>query len=490
MRRIVLSLIAVLIAGTIATAAHAQPNCGDPPDMLVVLDHSGSMSSSSGSQSKWAHAKTAINNLVASYQVQIRFGLMLFPKHPAGSSCDGGQVNVKVGPSSKNAIAATLTAAYPTGLTPLGVSLKNAQTYLQGIDPKKKKYVLLVTDGSETCSGKPIDWVKALHGAGIKTYVVGFGTGVNTTELDSLALAGGTALPQSPKYYKADNPTQLNGALQKIGSLVSCCGNGILDPGEKCDKTIAPGKTGACPTTAQCNDKNACTNDFPSGKDCSVICSHTPVLAFKHGDGCCPPKATSKVDNDCLKSCGNGVLEQGEVCDPGIKAGAGKCKSAADCNDGNVCSIDSLSGSACNVQCKHTLKKPDDTKKDGCCPLGYSYADDLDCPAACGPDTPGGCVDLCKGVKCPDGQYCSKGACKPWPKNPSGPQDPPPGDPNNPNDPNDPQSPTDPNDPANPSGDNWIESGGCACQTGNASGGGYALGLLLLLVGLSWRRRR
>jgi hypothetical protein len=485
MTRIQICITAVL--ALVSVPAAGQPNCGDPPDVLIVLDHSGSMTTKSGTQSNWEHAKTAVQNLATQYAIQIRFGLMLFPKHPNGSSCEGGQINVQVGNNTQAAIGAVLGAASPTGLTPISVSLKNAHNYLQGIDPQKKKYVLLITDGQETCGGKPVDWVKALYGKNIETYVVGFGSGVDQTELNDLATAGGTAIPGgTTKYYQADNPTQLNQALQAIGSLVSCCGNGVLDPGEKCDKAIAAGKTGACPTAATCDDQNPCTVDATSGADCNVVCTNTPITQPANGDGCCPPGANTQNDSDCKPACGNGVLEAGEICDPGITSGPGKCKTLADCDDGDVCTKDELTGAACDVKCKHTAVAPDPVSQDGCCPPGSSQTEDADCLPKCNPDSTGPCVDLCKDVTCPAGQQCKEGKCVPL-------------EPDGGLSGVDPKSDDGGSERKNPNGngagagegEDWGEGGGCACRAGTGSAlSALCVPALLLLLGLALSRRR
>jgi MYXO-CTERM domain-containing protein len=96
-------------------------------------------------------------------------------------------------------------------------------------------------------------------------------------------------------------------------------------------------------------------------------------------------------------------------------------------------------------------------------------------------------VDLCKGVKCPDGQYCYNGKCKPWPKTGpgSGPGETSPdgGDPGNQGNPN-------PDNHGGPgSGESWIENGGCACELGSVARPGGLVLLGLLLLGVALRRR-
>ena len=488
-RSTTLAILCSLIVIYSVPAQAIGPNCGDPPFMLVVLDRSGSMSGS-----KWTSAKSAVTNLVTKYDIQINFGLMVFPG-PSGS-CSAGQVDVPISNTSKNKIISFLSKTSTTGMTPMGASMKNATNYLKGLNPKKAKYIMFITDGSETCSGKAIDWVNAAKGAGIKTFVVGFGSGVNSSQLNTLAMAGGTPKSGTTKYYQADSPSSLSLALQAIGSLVSCCGNGKLDSGEKCDKAIPAGKTGTCKIV--CNDKNPCTTDAPSGTECTVACKYTPVTKPKHGDGCCPPGANQANDNDCKASCGNGVLEKGEGCDPGIKTGAGKCKTKADCDDKDKCTIDSLSGSACAVKCLNTKVKSSPKTLDGCCPKGLSSVDDADCPDPCGPDKTKNCVNTCTGVTCPTGFYCMYGKCLPKQANteagtPAGDGGTGPsgdgagsgsgtgsgsgsgtGNGNNPGE-----------------GEGFIDGEGCACSM-DSRGGQMGLGLLLLLgmVVLSRRRRR
>jgi hypothetical protein len=204
-----------VIPGGTTTKGSCKP---DTPDVMIVLDKSGSMASGIGSATKWSHAVTAVNSLLATYNGTIRFGLLLFPLQSASDACTAGEVDVKVGINTYSSITSTLAKVSPYGGTPMGASLLKALTAQSAGDPSTDKYVLLVTDGGETCGGDPLGAVGKLASAKIKTYVVGFGSGVNPVLLDAMAKAGGTALTGATAYYRADDTTELSTALKSIAS--------------------------------------------------------------------------------------------------------------------------------------------------------------------------------------------------------------------------------------------------------------------------------
>ncbi len=148
----------------------------------------------------------------------------------------------------------------------------------------------------------------------------------------------------------------------------AACGNGVVEPGEMCD--------GNCPTPASCNDNDACTSDTVMGSGCARQCSHAAVRAnASTKDGCCPSGANAGSDADCTPAgpvCGNDVVETGEKCD-------GNCPTPASCDDGMVCTVDSVRGANCGRECEHTPARPHPTMMDGCCPSGLRSDRDADC---------------------------------------------------------------------------------------------------------------
>jgi hypothetical protein len=177
------------------------------------------------------------------------------------------------------------------------------------------------------------------------------------------------------------------------------CGNGVLEAAETCDPPSA------CP--ANCDDGIACTVDTQTGgaETCDLVCGHVEISACAAGDGCCPVGCNANNDTDCLPSCGNGVVESGETCDPPSSCPTG-------CDDGNACTDDSIlqgSQNECNVVCQH-VQTSSCVSGDGCCASGCNANNDTDCSSTCGNWVvePGETCD--PPVKCPscdDGNRCT-----------------------------------------------------------------------------------
>jgi hypothetical protein len=190
---------------------------------------------------------------------------------------------------------------------------------------------------------------------------------------------------------------------------VASCGDGLLNGAELCDSRIAAGEAGACPTSASCKGSNACLVGRLEGaaETCDALCQTEPRTACESGDGCCPSGCNSGNDKDCSPSCGNGVLDTGETCEPNVGAG---CPTSCALGDG--CHPTALTGSAanCNAACvSSAITTPSGATKDGCCPGGgATFANDQDCPG-CG-DHVLQAPELCDGncpTTCDDGNPCT-----------------------------------------------------------------------------------
>jgi hypothetical protein len=160
------------------------------------------------------------------------------------------------------------------------------------------------------------------------------------------------------------------------------CGDGRVSPAEKCDVAIAAGLPGACPRA--CPPLANCVARALDGSDCQASCV-VSAQSCADDDGCCPAGCGESSDADCSQRCGDGIVQpsEGETCEPGSQVHA--CLVAADCDDGNSCTADVLSGSAenCNVSCSHAEITSLITG-DGCCPAGANANGDGDCVARCG----------------------------------------------------------------------------------------------------------
>ena len=216
-------------------------NLGDPPDLLVVLDRSGSMIDPPVTwpptfTPKWQIMRDALEQVTMMKDMNIRFGMLEFPSDDNCGATSTPVVPIGLGTSPM--FTSYFASRSPGGNTPAYIALGDALAYFNSIQVNMAgRYVLFATDGLPNCGGTPpdgntasdmetINAVTALAAAGIKTYVIGFGTfGLNTGVLDQCAVAGGEALPNEPKFYDANDAMSLEAALQAIsgGIIVPSC---------------------------------------------------------------------------------------------------------------------------------------------------------------------------------------------------------------------------------------------------------------------------
>ena len=198
------------------------------PNVMLVLDRSGSMGQSIGggsSSSKWSDLKSAVSSLVSGYDSQMHLGASIFS---SDGNCGAGNIDVALAPAGGQSILTRLAAQGPSGNTPTAATLDNVMQKGLLNDPTRGNYVVLATDGLPNCNDVDVTRrITQLYNAtpSVKTYVIGIGADTNTdpAQLDAWADAGHTARTGATHYYQTNSPADLKAAFDAIvGGIVSC----------------------------------------------------------------------------------------------------------------------------------------------------------------------------------------------------------------------------------------------------------------------------
>ncbi len=249
-------------------------NCGvqkftlgrQSPDLLIVLDASGSMEDPlSGAGSRWSAVTSVLKQTVSSTQADIGWGLEIFPVKNDFTCAIGGEVKVPVGPQRSAEISKALDAHTPTGGTPTAGAIRTGLAHLLAAGGTNPKFMLLATDGLPTCAAIPTscscpsgqtpqtvggvgqcctnnngassctscpqvptpETFRALREAaekGVHTFVVGVGLAAEeTANLDEMAIAGKEPRAGTPRFYAVSNQSELVSSINSISKgIISC----------------------------------------------------------------------------------------------------------------------------------------------------------------------------------------------------------------------------------------------------------------------------
>lgn len=210
----------------------------DAPNVLLVVDRSGSMRESTSADSwrtKLMDAKQALYRLLDFGEGKIRFGWMPFP---LDWHCWPGLRTVDCSDDSISAISWRIFLLTARGGTPTGETLRSVLDYDAMHDRSRKNFVMLLTDGMPTCphgdgtesnqedNQLALQAVEDLRTHGIGTFVVGLGQDLNTNNpelLNQMARAGGQARSGATSYYPANNVWELEDAFENISHQVLSC---------------------------------------------------------------------------------------------------------------------------------------------------------------------------------------------------------------------------------------------------------------------------
>jgi hypothetical protein len=192
-------------------------------NILVILDSSGSMAEMIGKDSKINIAKTAITDFLTKMPQGVNTGLVVYGNVGSNSaqskslSCQGIEEIVKLGKNNSSNIISAMNYFSPKGWTPLAGSIDFVKNIFKENGTGNKNYLILVSDGIETCDGNPLISAEnlKLEIPGIKLNVIGFTKDAATKDyLKKIATrGGGTYLTAS---NSADIAKALNGELLLI----------------------------------------------------------------------------------------------------------------------------------------------------------------------------------------------------------------------------------------------------------------------------------
>jgi hypothetical protein len=232
-----------------------RPALRGTPDIVILLDASGSMNedplgqmcmNGCGPTSKWSSMTPAINQIVATTETSVNWGLKLFADDNRCGVSPG--VAVPVAPGNAIAIADAIagrtdaTGNVTSGSsTPTRLAVNAAAAYLATVQDTNPKFILLATDGQPNCatsgqnSDDSIAAITAVLDAaarGFPTFVVGIATTAGTadTVLSQMALAGGRPRMAFPEYFPVTSTNELLAALNAIVGQANECTLGIGEP--------------------------------------------------------------------------------------------------------------------------------------------------------------------------------------------------------------------------------------------------------------------
>ncbi|MEM6489640.1 MAG: VWA domain-containing protein [Pseudomonadota bacterium] len=211
-RAAAVAAFAALAAVLPATAQESAPPDAGKPDVMLILDASGSMWGQIDGVAKITTAKQAIGATVADLAGQANLGLMAYG-HRREGDCADVQVLARTGQNDPAALGALIEGLTPRGKTPIAASLAAAAEAFAPGD--RQANVLLVSDGLETCGGDPCAAARALAGRGIETrvHVVGFDlTSEEEAALRCIAEEGGGS------YFSASNATEFASAMTEAAA--------------------------------------------------------------------------------------------------------------------------------------------------------------------------------------------------------------------------------------------------------------------------------
>lgn len=165
-------------------------------NVIILLDASGSMKAEVDGESRMAIAKETIKKFASGLPKEAKLGVRVFGQKGTGSdkdkkkSCKSSKLAYAIQTHDSSALDKALSGVSPKGWTPLALAMNKAKDDLEKkFEKGTGSMVIVISDGEETCGGKPIQAAKDLHKSdiGVKVNIIGFD--VNTKSQKQLKKA-------------------------------------------------------------------------------------------------------------------------------------------------------------------------------------------------------------------------------------------------------------------------------------------------------------
>ncbi len=189
----------------LASVSHATYN------VLFILDGSNSMWGQVDGTSKITTAKAVLVDLLKSLPGGTNVGIMAYG-HRWEGNCKDVELLVPIGPNNPGELARRIGTIQPKGKTPLTYALDQSLPLFASLKGQNN-YVVLVSDGKETCGGDPCQAAKKLAaaGVGVKIHVVGFDvSAAEKGQLECIAKEG------KGRYFNAGNTEEFKRAFAQV----------------------------------------------------------------------------------------------------------------------------------------------------------------------------------------------------------------------------------------------------------------------------------
>jgi hypothetical protein len=218
------------------------------PEVMLVLDRSGSMSSSFGSGTRWSTLEASLESVLPTVNEDIALGLALFPAAGASTAecrvADAPELWPATGQVTR--LLTSLRSTSMVGGTPTAPALDLAASAFTSTRPRA---MVLATDGLPNCNAalnpascacpsgttcttaqrciddaRTLERLSAHANAGIPTWVIGIGGDVTGSALlDAMAVAGGRPSSGTQRYVSAQSALELQSAFAQIRDELSSC---------------------------------------------------------------------------------------------------------------------------------------------------------------------------------------------------------------------------------------------------------------------------